>query len=213
MKIKFKHIVLLVLFITVMSALIINCKNILNAQEIEQLTVVSTAVESSKDKATLDKELEETSFLKTLISGVSGDKSNEPIVVAGGAIGVVDIPSVGIRAQIFEGTDDETLKYHVGRFTTGVMPGEIGNFAIAAHNNIYTELFRNLYKVEVGEKVRIITRSKEYVYQVTSKNTIDPTQVEVLAGAKRKEITLVTCTNMGRSRVIVKGELVDEKSV
>ncbi len=110
MKIKFKHIVLLVLFITVMSALIINCKNILNAQEIEQLTVVSTAVESSKDKATLDKELEETSFLKTLISGVSGDKSNEPIVVAGGAIGVVDIPSVGIRAQIFEGTDDETLK-------------------------------------------------------------------------------------------------------
>ena len=93
------------------------------------------------------------------------------------------------------------------------MPGEIGNFAIAAHNNIYTELFKNLHKVEIGDKVRIITKTKEYVYQVTSKNVITPTEVEVLAASKKKEITLVTCTNMGRSRVAVKGELVDEKSL
>lgn len=213
MKVKFSHIVLLVLFIAVMSALIINCKNILNAQEVEQLVIVNTAVEKSKDNFTLNKELKENTFLKNAASTVSNNKQEEPIVVAGGAIGVVDIPSVGIRAQIYEGTDDETLKYYVGRFTTGVMPGEIGNFALAAHNNIYTELFRNLHKVQVGEKVRIITRTKEYVYQVTSKQTINPTQVEVLAGSKKKEITLVTCTSMGRERVIVKGELVNEISL
>ena len=51
------------------------------------------------------------------------------------------------------------------------------------------------------------------MYQVTSKNVITPTEVEVLAASKKKEITLVTCTNMGRSRVVVKGELVDEKSL
>lgn len=212
MKVKFSHIVLLVLFITVMSALIINCKNILNAQEVEELTLISSATESSKDTTTLNKELEENNFFKNLTSSFS-DKTEQPIVVSGGAIAVVDIPSVGIRGQIYNGTDDETLKYYVGRFTTGVMPGEIGNFAIAAHNNIYTEIFRNLHKVEIGEKVRIITRTKEYVYQVTSKTVISPTQVEVLAGSKKKEITLVTCTNMGRERVIVKGELVDEISL
>lgn len=215
MKVKFSHIVLLVMFISVMSILVINCKNILNAQEVEQLTLVSSAVEKSKDNETIKKELKETTFLKTAVSTVtnSNKNANEPIVVSGGAIGVVDIPSVGIRAQIFEGTDDETLKYYVGRFTTGVMPGQVGNFALAAHNNIYTEIFRNLYKVSVGDKVRIVTRKKEYVYQVTSKNTIEPTQVEVLKGSKKKEITLVTCTNMGRQRIIVKGELVDEKSL
>lgn len=212
MKVKFSHIVFLFLFIVIMSALIINCKNILNAQEIEQLTVLSAGIEKSKSSETVKKELKETGFVKTAAKTVT-NKENQEIVVAGGAIGVVDIPSVGIRAQIFEGTDDETLKYYVGRFTTGVMPGEIGNFALAAHNNIYTELFRNLYKVEIGDKVRIITRTKEYIYQVTSKNVINPTQVEVLKGNKRKEITLVTCTNMGRERVIVKGELVDEKSI
>lgn len=213
MKVKFSHIVLLVLFIAVMSGLIINCKNILNAQEVEQLVIVNTAVEKSKDTQTLNKELKENTFLKNAAATVSNNKQQEPIVVAGGAIGVVDIPSVGVRGQIYEGIDDETLKYYVGRFTTGVMPGEIGNFAIAAHNNIYTELFRNLHKVQVGEKVRIITRTKEYVYQVTSKQTINPTQVEVLKGSKKKEITLVTCTNMGRERVIVKGELVNEISL
>ena len=213
MKVKFSHIVLLVLFIAVMSALIINCKNILNAQEVEQLTIVSSAVEKSADKETTNKELNENTFFKNAVSTISNSKQEEPIVVAGGAIGVVDIPSVGIRGQIYEGIDDETLKYYVGRFTTGVMPGKVGNFAIAAHNNIYTEIFRNLYKVQIGEKVRIITRSKEYVYQVTSKQTINPTQVEVLKGSKKKEITLVTCTNMGRERVIVKGELVNEISL
>ena len=212
MRVKFSHIVLLILFITVMSALIINCKNILNAQEVEELTLISSAVESSKDSKTLNKELEENNFFKNLASNFS-DKKEQPIVVSGGAIAVVDIPSVGVRGQIYNGTDDETLKYYVGRFTTGVMPGEVGNFAIAAHNNIYTEIFRNLHKVEIGEKVRIVTRTKEYVYQVTSKTVISPTQVEVLAGSKKKEITLVTCTNMGRERVIVKGELVDEISL
>jgi len=196
-----------------MSALIINCKNILNAQEVEQLNIVSSAVESSKDTSALNKELDENSFFKNLASTFTADKSNEPIVVAGGAIGVVDIPSINLRGQIYNGTDDETLKYYVGRFTTGVMPGEIGNFALAAHNNIYTELFKDLHKVEIGAKVRIVTRTKEYVYQVTSKNVISPTQVEVLAASKKKEITLVTCTNMGRERVVVKGELVDEFSL
>lgn len=216
MKVKFSHIVFLLLFITIMSTLIINCKNILNAQEVEQLTLVSSAVEKSKDNETIKKELEETTFFKTAVSSVTNStkgKTDEPIVVAGGAIGVIDIESVGIRAQIFEGTDDETLKYYVGRFTTGVMPGETGNFALAAHNNIYTELFRNLHKVSIGDKVRIVTRTKEYIYQITSKNIINPTQVEVLKGSKKKEITLVTCTNMGRQRVIVKGELIDEKSI
>ena len=211
MKVKFNHIVLLVLFIAIMSMLIINCKNILNAQEVEQLNIVSSAVESSKQKETINQELKKNTFVKNMVSTVT--KEEEPIVVAGGAIGVVDIPSVGVRGQIYEGTDDETLKYYVGRFITGVMPGEIGNFAIAAHNNIYTEIFRNLHKVQIGEKVRIITRTKEYVYQVTSKQVINPTQVEVLAGSKKKEITLVTCTNMGRERVIVKGELIDEKTL
>ena len=213
MKVKFSHIVLLVLFIAVMSALIINCKNILNAQEVEQLNIVSSAVESSKDTSTLNKELDENSFFKNLASTFTSEKNDEPIVVAGGAIGVVDIPSINLRGQIYNGTDDETLKYYVGRFTTGVMPGEIGNFALAAHNNIYTELFRDLHKVEIGAKVRIVTRTKEYVYQVTSKNVISPTQVEVLAASKKNEITLVTCTNMGRERVVVKGELVDEISL
>ena len=203
MKVKFNHIVLLVLFIAVMSMLIINCKNILNAQEVEQLVIVNSAVEKSKDSSTMNKELKENTFLKNAVSTVTNNKQEEPIVVAGGAIGVVDIPSVGVRGQIYEGTDDETLKYYVGRFTTGVMPGEIGNFALAAHNNIYTELFRNLHKVQIGEKVRIITRTKEYVYQATSKQVINPTQVEVLKGSKKKERSLVTCTSTGRERVIV----------
>ena len=41
-------------------------------------------------------------------------------------------------------------------------------YCLAAHNNIYTELFRDLHKVQVGDKVRIVTKTHEYVYTVTS---------------------------------------------
>ena len=124
---------------------------------------------------------------------------------------VLDIPSVGIRGKIIEGTDDTTLKNYIGMFKGSSLPGSYGNFCIAAHNNIYTEIFRNLHNVKVDDKVRVITKNYEYVYIVKSIDEIAPTQTEVLdQDYSKKEITLITCTDLGRTRIVVKGILMSQ---
>ena len=140
--------------------------------------------------------------------------NKEKISLQKGAIAVIDIPSVGIRGQVVEGTSDAVLKTYIGKFVDSAGPGESGNFCVAAHNNIYTEIFRNLYKVEVNSEVRVITKEKEYVYKVKSVNKIQPTQIEVLeADPKLHEITLITCSDMSRTRIVVKGDLVSQKEI
>ncbi len=200
-------IILLVTFITVVSIIIINVKDLFNKNELDNMNVVDLAGTLNDYSTDNNKD---TSDSNPIII----DAPNNEITVSQGAIAVVDIPSVGIRGQVVEGTDDATLKNYIGKFKGCAYPGQYGNFCVAAHNNIYTEIFRELHKVKVNEEVRIITRSKVYTYKVTSINKIAPTQIEVLnADMTKKEITLITCTNMGRERISVKGELIKEEDV
>ena len=164
----------------------------------------------------------ETLQSKSLIDIVTGgDKNNNilanlastPLRVTGNAIAVLDIPEYSIRGQIVEGTDDETLKNYIGKFIGSADPGQIGNFSLAAHNNIYTELFRNLHKVQIGDKIRIVTKTNEYIYTVTSTETVDPTRTDVLKGGTKREITLITCTQAATKRIVVKGELTSEREL
>ena len=209
---KFKSqitgIILLIIFITVVSTIAISIKDLINKSSLSSMDVSDIA-------GTLNEYSSENSSQTSSSNPIVVDApTREEITVSQGAIAVVDIPSVGIRAQIVEGTDDATLKNYVGKFNGCAYPGENGNFCVAAHNNIYTEIFRDLYKVKNDDEVRIITRTKVYTYKVTSVNKIAPTQIEVLdADMSKKEITLLTCTNMGRERICVKGILEKEEVI
>lgn len=200
-------IIFLIIFITVVSIIAINVKDLLNKSELDDMDIKDIA-------GTLNDYITDGNNSTSNSNPIIIDAPNDEIVVSQGAIAVIDIPSVGVRGQVKEGTDDETLKNYIGKFNGCAYPGEKGNFCVAAHNNIYTEIFRNLYKVKVNEEIRVVTRTKIFTYKVTSITTVEPTQIEVLdADMTKKEITLVTCTNMGRQRVIVKGEMIKEETI
>lgn len=190
-----KEIVILIIFIAVASFAIIQVKNLLNQEKVKSLTEQISVGSSSKDN----------------IFAIL--KEDVPLKVTGNAIAVLDIPTYGIRGQIVEGTDDETLKNYIGKFIGSAEAGQIGNFSLAAHNNIYTELFRNLHKVQIGDKVRIVTKTHEYVYSVTSTETVDPSRTDVLDASGKREITLITCTQAATKRIVVKGELISEREL
>ena len=197
-KARAKELVILVLFIAVTSFAIIEVKNLLNKESIKSLTEQINFSGSSEDN----------NILATLTGG-----KNTPLRVTGNAIAVLDIPSQSIRGQIVEGTDDETLKNYIGKFVGSAEPGQIGNFSVAAHNNIYTEIFRDLHKVQIGDKVRIVTKTHEYIYTVTSTETVDPSRTDVLKGGTKREITMITCTQAATKRIVVKGELTSEREL
>ncbi len=193
-----KEIVILIIFIAVTSFAIIEVKNLLNQEKIKSLTEQIKINTSGGDSQK---------------NNIIANLASTPLRVTGNAIAVLDIPDYSIRGQIVEGTDDETLKNYIGKFAGSADPGQIGNFSLAAHNNIYTELFRNLHKVQVGDKVRVVTKTHEYIYTVTSTQTVDPTRIDVLKGGTKREITMITCTQAATKRIVVKGELTSEREL
>ncbi|MBR2785535.1 MAG: class D sortase [Clostridia bacterium] len=194
---RFKEVIILIIFIAVTSFAIIEVKDLLNQEKVKSLTE--------------ELQLNGGSTNNNIIAKLKGE--DIPLRVTGNAIAVLDIPAYSIRGQIVEGTDDETLKNYVGKFIGSAEPGQIGNFSLAAHNNIYTELFRNLHKVQIGDKIRIVTKTHEYIYTVTSTQTVDPTRTDVLEGSNKREITLITCTQAATKRIVVKGELTSEREL
>ncbi|MDO4283490.1 MAG: class D sortase [Clostridia bacterium] len=199
-KIKWNEILILVIFIAVVSFTAINIKNLLKREEIKNITEAITTGSSNTAQS--------GGIFASLYS-----KEDTELKVTGNAIAVLDIPSRGIRGQIATGTDDETLKNYIGWFESTAEPGQVGNFCVAAHNNIYTELFANLHNVQIGDRVRIVTTKNEYIYRVTSKETVEPDRTDVLDGSTKREITMITCTAAATKRVVVKGELVSEKTL
>ena len=194
---RFKEVIILIIFIAVTSFAIIEVKDLLNQEKVKSLTE--------------ELQLKGGSTNNNIIAKLKGE--DIPLRVTGNAIAVLDIPAYSIRGQIVEGTDDETLKNYVGKFIGSAEPGQIWNFSLAAHNNIYTELFKNLHKVQIGDKVRIVTKTHEYIYTVTSTQTVDPTRTDVLEGSNKREITLITCTQAATKRIVVKGELTSEREL
>lgn len=138
----------------------------------------------------------------------STNNNNQNITVSENAVAVIQIPSVGIQGVVKEGTDNTTLKNYIGMFKGAAYPGQIGNFSVAAHYNIYTELFKNLPKVKIGDEIKVITRTETYKYKVTSKQTVSPSSIEVITNKDKAEITLITCNYNATARLVVKGELI-----
>ena len=160
-KARFKEVLILIIFIAVTSFAIIEIKNLLNQEKIKNLTEQINISGGTQEGGGILASLAE----------------DTPLRVTGNAIAVLDIPAYSIRGQIAVGTDDETLKNFIGKFEGCADPGQIGNF--------YTEIFRNLHKFKVGDKVRIVTKTHEYVYTITSTEVVEPTRTDVLNGGTK----------------------------
>ena len=199
--INLKEIIILVLIIIVISIIAIVIKdsikentinkeinNVLNVQFNNEGTNVANGEEKQNNQ--------------------NNNTNNKNITVSENAVAVIQIPSVGIQGVVKEGTDNATLKNYIGMFKGAAYPGQIGNFSVAAHYNIYTELFRNLPKVKIGDEIKVITKTGTYTYKVTSKQTVSPSSIEVITNKDKAEITLITCNYNATARVVVKGELV-----
>ena len=128
----------------------------------------------------------------------------------GDEIGIIEIKSVNLKNVIVESTDKSYLNHHVCHFENTAMPGEYGNFALAGHSSTYyyNQVFNELHKVKIGDEIIIKTINDEFTYTITETIVVESDEIDVLdQDMSKKEITLVTCTNGGKQRFIVKGEV------
>ena len=121
-------------------------------------------------------------------------------------IGILEIDSIGVKAPIVLG--EENLDYVVAKYRSSSDFGELGNVILAAHNNMRGSIFRNLHNLKIGSTVKIISDNKEFEYKITNRYIVEPNDTSKINFSNdKKEITLITCINHAKQRLILTGEL------
>jgi sortase A len=121
----------------------------------------------------------------------------------------IQIPALNIDAAVVHGTDWEQLKLGVGHYVGTANPGERGNLVLAAHNDVYGELFRYLDRLKPGDEVVVYANRQRYRYVITGTRLVEPSQVEVMAPTSTPTVTLISCYPylVDTKRIVVFGEL------
>jgi sortase A len=105
-------------------------------------------------------------------------------------IGRIEVPRLGIRAIIVQGTTNRALRRAVGHIEGTALPGESGNVGIAGHRDTF---FRGLRQIRKDDVVLVRTLDATYSYSVDSIQVVDPEDTWVLKASGSPGLTLVTC--------------------
>ncbi len=123
-------------------------------------------------------------------------------------IGSISIPSINIEYPIISETTDEFLKIAPCRFY-GPYPNKIGNMCLAGHNYDDNRFFSNLHKLNIGDEIKIYDNTGNvFSYYVYNKYEIKENDTSCTSQNTmgNKEITLVTCNNLNKNRLIIKAK-------
>jgi len=149
----------------------------------------------------------------------------------GSLLGRVEIGRLNLSAMVREGVDAKTLSNAVGHVPSTALPGQVGNFAIAAHRDT---LFRALKDIKKDDLVTFQSAHGSYSYKVVATKIVKPSDVTVLRsdgggiippdaqqnepGESNRLLTMITCypfyyVGSAPKRFIVEAELVPPRSV
>ena len=124
----------------------------------------------------------------------------------------IEIPAINVSAPIVQGDGWEQLKRGVGQHIGSTNPGQDGNLVLAAHNDIYGQIFRHLDQLQSGDEIIIQTDVRSYTYIVDKETQfVHPTFVQVLDSTSTPTITLISCYPymVNSQRIIIKASLSD----
>ena len=136
----------------------------------------------------------------------------EPIVLPeagdGEVFGIMHIPRFGAdyQVQIAGGVSRAVTldPIGIGHYPGTKMPGEVGNFAVAAHRTTYGKPFNRIAELHVNDAIIVETEGGWYTYRFRTLEYVHPSEVEVLlpvpqvdaAPPGSRYITLTSCSPM-----------------
>ena len=151
------------------------------------------------------------------VSDVEGS-TDKSITVDGVTYSVdsfITIPKIGISYPVLSDTSDDLLEISVNRYWPEVdklKPNEVGNYCIVGYNYRNGKMFGRLNELEDGDIVQLQDLTGRTIeYEVYYKYVVEPDDTSCTSqltedGKKLqfRELTLITCTNFGAQRLVVK---------
>jgi sortase A len=170
-----------------------------------------------------------TSTLQQQWQTEPGTRLQPKYVPKGKASALVRIPTFGKAyvVPVLEGTSTDVLSRGYGHFTKSADPGEVGNYALAAHRVTHGEPLRRMPELRPGDEVVVETVDRTYTYELdtdprrlvipfTGVWVLDPLPKNPAGGPEPRQqqgqrlITLTTCSEIFHTdnRMIAFGHLV-----
>lgn len=192
-------------------------QDILSTVDFEMLSEVETNENSAvqvKDNVlvvTLNQQIENEIKLSELIGDASSG-TLKPIVHTTesgqqySTVAVLNIPKLGINYPILSESTEELLKISLCKFW-GPEPNEVGNYCIVGHNYKNKKFFGRLNELENGDIVELTDLTGRMIkYKVYDQYIVEPEDVSCTSQLTngKKEVTLITCTNGGKQRRVIK---------
>lgn len=110
-------------------------------------------------------------------------------------VGIVNIPSLGIKYPILAESSEKLLKVSVTKYW-GSNPNEVGNLCITGHNYKNSKFFGKLENIKIGDIVEITDlNGKTLNYKVYATDIVDPEDTSCTSQLTNGniEVTLITC--------------------
>ncbi len=135
------------------------------------------------------------SFTETIDAGTRPGSESEPLplTATGDAVAIIDIPKIGVRQAVVEGTSVSALRKGPGHYPSTSLPGESGNVAIAGHRTTYGAPFGRLDELDVGDTVRLVTPRGRLRYELERTEIVSPSDTAALGNTADNRLTLTTC--------------------
>ena len=177
-------------------------------QEIARKSLYQTEnISTTWEKETKEKEKKTNS----IITGIAKEYPKEeiPKQYKGYTIAAkLEIPEIKLETYILKQYSKNALNVSVTKFW-GTDPNQIGNFCVAGHNFQNKNMFHNLRKLEIGNRLTISDASIGKVeYEIYDIYMVQPEDVSCLSQETngKREVTLITCTTDSEKRIIVKAK-------
>lgn len=191
-KITVYKTILVMLVITALVLAIFIIKKYIEGNKIEN-NIQSVLQEIKKEKQSDPNQID---VIKEIDEEIEGYK----------VVGIINIPKINIEYPILEKTNKESLKLSITKFW-GEKINQKGNVVLAGHNNLNNKMFGKIDKLENGDIIELTDSQMVAVeYQVFDKYIIDPNDINCIFPVEEntREVTLITCTNRDKNRLVVK---------
>ena len=207
-------IVGLIIFLTfnILNQIDINSRNARVATDFENAVEDKQIIyknEEEGNKITVDTNLVE---IPSTDSGEEGSEgSSRRVVKYNGytVVGTIEIPSTKIKYPILQDLSKSSIENGIAVMYTTTSNNELnkpGNVVLAGHNYRDGTFFSNNKKLEEGDKIYITDNSGEkvtYVIYNTYVTTPEDFDYATRPTEGRREISLTTCTDDVKSRLII----------
>jgi sortase A len=156
-------------------------------------------------------ERQQVKLEKALIDPPERVVRKEPL--PGDALGKLLIPSIGVSEYVIEGTDADELRKGPGHYPETPLPGQRGTSAIAGHRTTYGAPFRELDKVEKGDRIIVELPYGTFVYRIERTQIVDDSALWVTRKVGHDRLVLTACHPLysAEQRIVAFARLTDRR--